>query len=340
MNLKNLINIIIQFAVILIVTTSCAPNNQQVNYISNNGFVYGTIYNITYESPNGNNLQHKIDSVLSRLDHSLSTFKKESVLSKVNNNEPVVLDSFFIDVFNRSTEIFETSEGAFDPTVAPLVNAWGFGFKHKEKVNQHLIDSILQITGFSLIEFDGKKIKKADERVMLDFSSIAKGYSVDVVGQFLKSQGCKNYMVEIGGEIVAHGKSPSGRIWRIGINEPNDNEPINAPELQEIIQLEDVGLATSGNYRNFYMENGKKYAHTINPSTGYPVDHNLLSATVVAQDCMTADAMATAFMVMGTEKALALANKLEGLEAYLIYDDENGERAVAYTPGFSKFIVE
>lgn len=340
MKLQNLIYSTIEIAIILIVIVSCNSNNQQINYVSDSGFIYGTIYHITYESPNGINLQHKVDSVLNKIDYSLSTFKNESVLSKVNNNEPVDLDSFFIEVFKHSTEIYEISKGAFDPTVAPLVNAWGFGFKHKEQISQYLIDSILHFTGFQLIEFDGKQIRKADDRVMLDFSSIAKGYSVDVVGNFLKNEGCKNYMVEIGGEIVAHGKSPSGRLWRIGINEPNDDEPINAPELQEIIQLNDVGLATSGNYRNFYIEDGKKYAHTINPNTGYPVDHNLLSATVVANDCMTADALATAFMVMGTEKALATAKQIDGVEAYLIYDNENGERAIAHTAGFNKLIVE
>lgn len=340
MKIKNLIEIFTTIILILIITSACNSGNQNLKYVSNSGFVYGTIYHLTYESPNGIDLQYQVDSVLNKLDYSLSTFKKTSVLSKVNMNEPVVLDSFFIDVFKRSIEIFKVSEGAFDPTVAPLVNAWGFGFKHKEKVNQQLIDSILQFTGFPLIYLNGQMIEKKDPRVMLDFSSIAKGYSVDVVGDFLKSKGCKNYMVEIGGEIVAHGQSPSGRVWHIGINEPNDNEPINAPELQEIIKLSDVGLATSGNYRNFYIENGKKYAHTINPKSGYPVDHNLLSATVIARDCMTADALATAFMVMGTQKALATANKLNGVETYLIYDNENGGRAIAQTPGFKAYIVE
>ena len=324
----------------LIFSWSCSSQSKQKVYLHNTGFIYGTIYNLTYESPEGKDLQLNVDSLLNVLDNSLSTFNKKSVISKVNTNEPVVLDSFFVEVFERSIEINKWSDGAFDPTVAPLVNVWGFGFKHKEKVNQFLIDSILQYTSFDLIKIENGNIKKMNDKVMLDFSSIAKGYTVDVVASFLKENGCDNYMVEIGGEIVAKGKSPSGRIWRIGINEPNDNEPVNAPELQAIIQLADVGLATSGNYRNFYIEDGKKYAHTIDPKTGYPVQHNLLSATVVANDCMTADALATAFMVMGTQKALNLAESLPGVETYLIYDDENGERAVAQTPGFAKYIVQ
>ena len=328
------------FSLLIVVATSCGSKVKPASYLSNTGFIYGTIYNLTYESPKGVDLQPRVDSLLSVLNSSLSTFDKNAVISKVNTNQPVILDSFFVQVFERSAEIYQQSGGAFDPTVAPLVNAWGFGFKHKEKVNQELIDSILVFTGFNLIEIKNGEIEKKDDRIMLDFSSIAKGYTVDVVADFLRNQGCESYMVEIGGEIVAKGKSPSGRVWRIGINEPNDNEPVNAPELQEIIQLADVGLATSGNYRNFYVENGKKYAHTINPKTGYPVQHNLLSATVVAEDCMSADALATAFMVLGTEKALELAEKLQGVEAYLIYDDENGERAVAQTPGFKQYIVE
>jgi len=174
---------------------------------------------------------------------------------------------------------------------------------------------------------------------MLDFSAIAKGYSVDIAADFLHEKGCENYLVDIGGEVVANGENKTGAAWRVGINEPNDNEPLNAHELQAIISLKNKGMATSGNYRNFYIENGKKFAHTINPHTGYPVNHNLLSATIVAQDCMTADALATACMVMGTNSAQNLIQKMDNIEAFLIYAHETGTNRVFMTDGFQELII-
>ena len=286
---------------------SCNAKKANSKYISNEGFIYGTIYHITYESPDGNDLKAGIEKELNMLDISVSTFNKESVLSKVNRNEDVILDNYFVKVFNKAIEVSEISGGAFDVTVAPLVNAWGFGFKAKENVTASLIDSILDFVGYQKVKIENNIIVKDDPRTMLDFSAIAKGYAVDVAGDYLKRMGCKNYMVEIGGEVVARGVNKEGKTWRIGINKPKDNEPITPSELEAIISLPDKAIATSGNYRNFYIENGKKYAHTINPHTGYPVDHNLLSASVIADDCMTADAYATACMVLGVEKTIEMS---------------------------------
>jgi thiamine biosynthesis lipoprotein len=325
-------------AFIVVLAFACTP--KKAKYIFNEGFVYGTIYHITYESPDGSDLHDKIKSELNRFDFSLSTFNPESVVSKINNNTSVQTDSLFRKVFLRSIEIWESSQRAFDPTVAPLVNAWGFGFKHAENITQNLIDSLLQFTGMEKIKLQADTICKSDQRVMLDFSAIAKGYAVDVIGTLLENLGCKSYMVEIGGEVVTKGINPRGAVWQIGINQPNDDEPLTPNQFQAIIAISGKGLATSGNYRNFYEKDGKKYAHTINPASGFPVDHNLLSATVIANDCMTADAYATAFMVLGTEKAMELASNLHDIEVFLIYDDENGERKVMQTAGFSDFIVE
>jgi FAD:protein FMN transferase len=308
-------------------------------YIVNDGAIFGTYYHIVYESPKGVDFSSEITDELHRFDMSLSTYQKESVLSKVNQNIEVELDSLFINVFDRSLEIAAITGGTFDPTVAPLVNAWGFGFRKKEQVTDALIDSIKAFVGFQKVKRKNGFIEKDDPRLMLDYSAIAKGYGVDVIGLLLHSFGCKNYMVEIGGEVVAKGINREGKPWRIGINQPNENESFVPSTLQAIVALENKALATSGNYRNFYYEGGKRYAHTIDPFTGYPVEHNLLSATVLATDCMTADAFATAFMVMGLEKAQELIMKRPDIEAFLIYADENGENQLLMTKGFQKCII-
>lgn len=324
---------------ILILLSLIECKQQKSAYIFNEGEIFGTYYHITYNSPDGSNLAGDIQSELDQLDRSLSTYKTESVLSKVNTNRAVQLDDFFLTVFNKAEEISSITNGAFDVTVAPLVNVWGFGFRKKELVTPELIDSIEQFVGYTKVRLKGDQIVKADERLMLDFSAIAKGYAVDVVGDLLAAKGCDNYLVEIGGEVVAKGVNKEGRVWRIGINEPNDNEPVNPSKLEAIISIKDKAVATSGNYRNFYIENGIKYAHTIDPKTGYPVNHSLLSTTVIANDCMTADAFATAFMVMGVDSALTLANTLADIELFLIYSDKNGAYLTSMTKGFSAYII-
>jgi FAD:protein FMN transferase len=336
--MKNLLFLSFAFFVLF---ASCKQKDKAAQYIANEGFIYNTVYHVTYESPKGIDLHEKISAELKRFDFSLSTFNKESVLSKINRNESVETDEYFRTVFSKSIEIAEKTNGAFDPTVAPLVNAWGFGFKAKENVTAQLIDSLLQFVGYNKIRLTAdNKIEKDDPRIMLDFSAIAKGYSVDVISNLLTAEGCKNYMVEIGGEVVTKGVNREGKPWRIGINEPNDNEPIVPQNLQAIIGISNLGLATSGNYRNFYIEEGKKYAHTINPETGYPVNHNLLSATVIAPNCMTADAYATACMVLGVEKAKQLASTINEIDIFLIYSTEDTENEVLYSSGFEKYIIE
>lgn len=325
---------------LLITVLIFAQCKKPAQYFTNDGFIYGTYYHVVYESPEGKDLHPQVLEALNQLDLSVSTFKEQSVLSKVNTNQTVVLDSIFITVFNKSQEISRITQGAFDPTVAPLVNAWGFGFKKKESITPALIDSIREFVGYQKVRLENGQIVKQDERLMLDFSAIAKGYAVDVVGKVLAANGCMNYMVDIGGEVLARGLNREGNIWRIGINEPNDDEPANPSELQAIIALKDKAVATSGNYRNFYVENGKKYAHTIDPFSGYPVDHTLLSASVLADDCMTADAIATALMVLGVDKAMELSQAIPEVEIFLIYHGENGENSVVMSRGFEKYVLE
>ncbi len=310
------------------------------SYVFNEGFIYGTIYHIVYDSPGGKDLKPDIEKKLKEFELSFSTFNKESVISKINTNQPVTPDQYFIRCFNKSQEVSEASGGAFDITVAPLVNAWGFGFTKKENVTQSLIDSLLHFVGYKKVKLKNGNIIKENPAIMLDMSAISKGYTCDLIGDFLHGKGCKSYMVEIGGEVAAHGINNKGVAWCIGISKPNENASIVDQDIQAIVKLPDKGLATSGNYRNFYIENGKKYAHTIDPKTGYPVQHSLLSATVLAEDCMTADAYATAFMVMGIEKGIELTKKLPSVEVYFIYSDETGINKVYMSEHFRDSLSE
>ena len=312
--------------------------NKQAPYNSISGLVFGTIYNITYQYDG--DLKNEIEAELKKFDGSLSPFNDTSVISRVNRNEEIVTDTFFQACFNRSMEISARTKGAFDITVAPLANAWGFGFKKGAFPDSAMIDSLLQITGYGKVKLENGKVIKSDPRIMLSCSAVAKGYSVDVVARYLDSKGIKNYMIDIGGELVLKGVNPQSELWRIGINKPVDDSLSINQELQTTLQLTDVGIATSGNYRNFYYKDGKKYAHTIDPRTGYPVQHSILSATVIARDCMTADALATAFMVMGREEAEAFANANRDIDAYFIYSDEKGNLQTYYTKDMEKYIVK
>ena len=278
-----------------------ARRNQKTDFNNASGFVFGTVYKITYQCKD--DLKPEIEAELKRFDQSLSPFNDSSVISRVNRNEELVTDSFFQTCFNRSMEISRETEGAFDITVAPLANAWGFGFKKGTFPDSLMIDSLLQFTGYEKVKLENGKVIKQDPRTMLSCSAVAKGYSVDVVAHLLDRKGIKNYMVDIGGEVVVKGKNATGDLWRIGINKPYDDSLAVKQDIQTILNLTDVGMATSGNYRNYYYKDGKKYAHTIDPRTGYPVQHSILSSTVIAEDCMTADALATSFMVMELEEA-------------------------------------
>ncbi len=324
-------------AIAFVFLISCTPKSK---FIENQGFVYGTIYTIKYESPDGKNYQKDIEAAFRELGNSLSPFIDTSIISKVNQNIEVIPDQYFIDVFKRGKEIAQITDGAFDFTVAPMVNAWGFGFKHKETITDKLIDSLIKTVGYQKISIEGSKIIKKNPNTMLDASAIAKGYTCDVIGNLLAEKGCTNYMVEIGGEVVVHGKNAKGNDWSIGILKPVDSVVPNQSELQDVLKLQNKGMATSGNYRNFYIENGNKYAHTIDPKSGYPVQHSILSATVVADDCMTADAFATAFMVMGLEQGKSLLENMPelGLEVYFIYADSIETNKVYMSNGFKNYI--
>lgn len=312
-------------------------------YQHDEGTIFGTIYHITYQS--GTDYKTDIERQLRKVDGSLSMFNDTSLVSKINRNIPVTLDPYFITVFNKAKEVSKISNGAFDTTVAPLVNAWGFGFKNYKNVNQHTIDSLRQFVGYDKISIVNGKIVKKDPRVMLDYSGIAKGFGVDVVANLLESKGIKNYIVEIGGEIDAHGYAPTkennkDRYWRIGIDKPIDGSDEIDDQLQAVLKVRDCSMATSGNYRKFYYKNGKKYAHIIDPHSGQPVQHSVLSSTVIAEDCMTADAYAKVFMVNGIEKSIPFLRQHRNIDVYLIYVGKDEKLHSYMTSGMKKLVVK
>ena len=324
------------FLLLLIGGTAWILSSHNKNRLyENEGTIFGTFYHIKYVY--SEDLQADILKRLNEVDASLSAFNKNSVLSRVNRNEDVSVDSLFADVFNLSMQVSRETDGAFDITIAPLVNAWGFGPQGKKELTGKEVDSLLQIVGYEKVKLTDGKVVKADSRMQLDCNAVAKGYGVDRVADLLNSLGIKDYMVEIGGEIVARGQNPDGRPWRIGISKPEESP--DAPNSNQIIlRVNNTALATSGNYRNYYYKNGRKYTHTVNPRTGLPFQHTLLSASVMAPDCATADAYATAFMVMGMEQAKAVLKKHPELQAYFIYSADNGQTATWHTPGLQQFI--
>lgn len=303
----------------------------------NTGFIFGTIYNITYQSDD--DLQTEIEGELKKVDESLSTFNKTSTISKINQGKNVKVDDMFAEVFTLGENIAKETDGAFDMTVAPMVNTWGFGFKTGKEPSKAVVDSLRNIVGYQKIKMEKKHIIKQNPNTMLDCSAIAKGFGSDVVAKFLRQKGIKNFMIEIGGEIVTYGLNEKRVPWKIGVTKPVDDSLNNQQEIQTILNVTNKAMATSGNYRKYYYKNGKKYAHTIDPKTGYPVQHNILSSTVFANNCATADAYATAFMVTGLDGAKKILAKHPELMAYFIYADQNGKNAVWYSPKLRKKIV-
>ena len=291
------------------------------SYIKDSGMVFGTTYSITYQYHE--NLKSDIEDVMQQVDNSLSPFNKSSVITAINNNTSTKADNYLTEVFTLAQTVNKETDGAFDITVAPLVNAWGFGFRSGTRPTEAQIDSLLTIVGQEKVTLKDGEIIKSDPRIMLDCSAIAKGFGVDKVAEFLAGKGIKNYLVEIGGEISARGKNSRGTEWNIGVTKPVDDSLSINQENQAVLQITDKAMATSGNYRNFYYEGGKKYAHTINPHTGKPAQSDILSATVIAQLCAVADAYATAFMVLGSEKAKEILKKHPELQAYLILSDNS-----------------
>ena len=325
-------------AFLVIGTVIIVSRQQSTPYQHDRGMVFGTVYHITYQS--SKSLQKDIEAELAKVAASLSPFNERSIITAVNENRDTVVNKMFSDVFALAMKISDSTNGAFDITVAPLVNAWGFGFKGGAMPSRHQVDSLKALVGYHKVSLTNGRVSKTDPRIMLDCSSIAKGYGCDVVAKFLSAKGIDNYMVEIGGEIVTRGISEKRLPWKIGVTKPTDDSLNVNQEIQTIINVTDKAMATSGNYRNFYYKNGRKYAHTIDPSTGYPVQHNILSSTVIADDCATADAYATAFMVMGLDKAKTILSRHPELMAYFILASDDGTNKVWFSPSMKDKIAK
>ncbi len=327
------------FIVFLIFIFFSCENHLPVKPIHLTGEAQGTYYSVIYYDSLQRDFQPQIDSLLTAFDRSVSLWVPGSILSRVNRNEEVLPDKYFIDNFNLSMQVAEETDGAFDPTVGSLVRAWGFGFDASRKVDSLIVDSILAFTGYDKVRISDGIFVKDNERTTIDFNAIAQGYSVDVVGDFLESNGIDNYLVDIGGEVKAKGTKPDGSLWKIGIEKPA-RQKNDERELKEIIVLKDKSVATSGSYRKFYEKDGVRYSHTIDPKTGYPVQHSLLSVSVVADNTALADAYATSFMVMGLEKSREFLKSHPELDAFFIYADEEGHYQTFTTEGFKKYVTE
>ena len=340
--LKN-IKMVIRFTVLLIsVFTLLSCNQKKAALLNFSGFTQGTTYSIVFETKKNNDpddLKIKVENILHDFDMSLSLYQDSSILSRINRNEVVVMDQYFTESFSKSVEISKMTGGAFDITVGSLVKAWGFGPDEHKSFTESKRDSLLKLVGMDKISIVNGRLIKSDPDIKLDFNAIAQGYAVDVICDFLKESGLNNFLVEIGGEVRAIG-TKSGDMWRIGIDKPFDNNVSPGANLEAIIMISDEALATSGNYRKFYVEDGIKYSHTIDPRTGYPAKNTLLSATIIADDCATADGIATACMVMGLEQSIGFISKNPQFKAFFVFSDEGGYFKTWISPELSERMID
>lgn len=324
------------FPLLLIAMVSCQPKMQKTVI---QGLAQGSYYAISYYDSLNRNFQHEIDSIFDAVDRSVSLWNDSSTISKVNRNENVELDAIFIDNFNIAQQAAELSNGYFDPTISPLVAAWGFSYKNGDSITPQLTDSLKDLVDYRKIKIEDGKVVKENPLMSLDFNAIAQGYTSDLIASFLSSKGIHNFLIDTGGEIMGRGGKPDGSDWIVGIEKPAanwDSERV----VQERLFLRDKGLVTSGSTRKYVERNGKRYSHCIDPTTGYPVEHNVLSVTVIAENSVWADALASICMVMGLEKSLEIINAREGTEAYYIFVNDKGELETFATKEFQRLILE
>lgn len=321
---------------VLALLSSCVNQPQKIVL---QGLAQGSYYAITYFDELNRNFQHEIDSIFHAVDMSVNLWVDSSVISKVNRNEEVTLDSIFIDNFRIAQKAARLSDGYFDPTISPIVAAWGFSYKSGDSITPQLIDSLKQLVNYQKIRIENGKVVKENPNMKLDFNAIAQGYTSDLIASFLESRGIKNYLVDTGGEIMARGSKPNGQPWIVGIEKPAENWD-SEQVVQTRIALHDKGLVTSGSTRKYTERNGRRYSHCIDPKTGYPVEHNVLSATVMAENSVWADALASICMVMGMEKSLPLIESMDGVEAYYIFVNDQNELETFATEGFQNLIID
>jgi len=325
--------------VIALSLTSCSG---QVEYVELNGLTQGTTYHIVVEKTHGLDvmaLRQDIENLFTDIDNSLSIYNDSSVISAINSNRSDATDMLFQEVFRASVLVSEQSGGLFDITIGPLVKSWGFGPDAMKRFNPDMLDSLLALVGMDKVRLEGDRIIKADPDMFIDVNAIAQGYTVDLVADLIAQAGIRQCLVEVGGEVRTLGDK-NGAGWKVGIDAPTDGNFTPGADLQAKIRLDNRALATSGNYRKFFVEDGIKYSHTIDPRTGYPVRHTLLSATIIAPTGAVADAWATACMVGGKEEAIAFIEKHDFLEGYLVFSDEKGEMKSWISEGIRKLIID
>ena len=328
----------VYITIVALLLLGCGTPDSVRKEIKIEGFAQGTTYHISYLSTENKSYERSIDSLLIEIDNSLSTYQERSTISRFNNCDSIAKsDSMFKDVFAISKDVYQVTEGAFNPAIAPIVNMWGFGYENTFQLDSSKIDSLLAFTDFDKVLVKEAYIIKLEKGIKLDFNGVAQGYSVDVLSRFLELKGIDNYMVEVGGELRVSGNNINDTLWRIGIDRPLIN--LEQREIEAIINLDNKSVATSGNYRKLKEKNGVKYSHTINPKTGYPILHNLLSATVIADNCGYADAYATAFMVLGLEKSKEILLSSNKLEALLIYSSDDGSLETFVTAGIKNHVA-
>ena len=360
-------NKIIIYICLLLLCSSCAQEKKEAPYLQVGGKTMGTYYKVTYQDSLERDFGKEIDDLLIAINQEISTYEPKSTVTLFNQSSgPFQTGLFFKDFANCLSDprtcpkvknrhfhrnflmakvAYERTRRAFDPTVMSLVNYWGFGYTPKKavtEVDSLKIDSLMQYVGFDKIRMTDEKgfavINKESAEMKIDFGGTGQGYGIDAVSEFLENRGIKNYLVDIGGESRARGKNPRGTWWTIGINTPSSDAAVT--DITQIIELRNMSVSTSGNYRNFYEVDGKKYSHFISPATGFPEKSNLLSASLFSENCTYPDALATGFMIMGLDEAFTLAEQLSDIEALFIYSDENGQMQTKYTSGVADFLIE
>ena len=322
------------FIISALLLISCKEQPKKTNY---SGITQGSYFSITYYDESGRTFESEFDSIFDTVENSVSLWDENSIIRKVNRNEDVVVDKVFRDNFEWAKKASEFSDGAFDATIGPLVAAWGFHYKKEMEMTPAMVDSIRQLVDFKKIEIIDNKIVKAKPNMTLDFNAVAQGYTADLIGTFLEEKGVTNYLVDVGGEIMARGGKPNGENWIIGIEKPSENYD-SERNVQLKITLKDKGIVTSGNYRKYIEKDGVRYSHSIDPKTGYPVPQNLLSATVIADNAAWADCLASICMIVGKDKALQMLEDSADIEGYLIFVDEDGTIKTTSTSGFKEYI--
>lgn len=329
------------FAFFIIFSIGSCQQKEKQYLIKFEGEAQGTYYSITYYDSQNRNLQTEIDSLLDAFNFIASVYEENSILSQINRNEDVEVNNDFIELFNMAQDISIATDGAFDVTIGPLINAWGFGPNKKDTLAISEIENIKNIIGYKKVSIQNNRLIKENPNIILNYNAIAQGFSADIIGRFLETKNIYNYLVDVGGEILAKGHKPSNEEWTVGIEKPAEDKYAKRAIFSKV-SITNRAIATSGNYRKYYERDGKKYSHTINPHSGYPIEHNLLSTTVIAENAGKADGYATAFMVMGMEKALEFLKSKpdKKIDAYFIYTDETGTLKTFATENLAKSVVE